>query len=77
MGDEERSSSAQGNGIDADVVMQKYTYPGQWFDDLGALVASTSPGVAWDLGTSSLSRDEVNSLIGAYQQMGVTSYPGE
>ena len=76
MGDEERGSPAQGDGVEPGTVMQKYMYPGQWFDDLGALVASGSPGMAWDLGTSSLSRDEINSLVGAYQQMGIESYPG-
>ena len=75
MGDEERSSPTQSDGIE--VVMQKYTYPGQWFDDLGAMVTTVGPGMTWDLGTSGKSRDELNDLISVYQDLGMSNYPGE
>lgn len=75
MGDEERGPSAQGDGVE--VVMQKYTYPGQWFDDLGAMVTTVGPGMAWDLGTSAKDRDQLNELVSVYQDLGIRAYPEE
>lgn len=75
MGDEERGSPTQSDGIE--IVMQKYMYPGQWFDDLGAMVATVGPGMTWDLGTSAKSREELNDLISVYQDLGMSNYPGE
>lgn len=76
MGDEKPGSPAQGDGVE--IVMQKYTYPGQWFDDMGAMVATVGPGLTWDLGTSGKSREELNDLIAVYQDMaGISNYPGE
>lgn len=76
MDDAERGAATEGNGLEADVVMQQYTYPGQWFDDLGAMVAYATPGMAWDLGTSNLSRSDANNLLTAYSDMGIDPYPG-
>lgn len=71
------SPSIEGNGlVPVETVMQQYTYPGQWFDDLGALVAGATPGMAWDLGTADISRSDINDLLTAYQDMGIDPYPG-
>lgn len=79
MDNAERGASTQGNGLgpDQDVVMQQYLYPGQWFDDLGAMVAYATPGMAWDLGTSNMSREDSNNMLTAYSDMGINPYPGE
>lgn len=79
MDDAQRGAAAEGDGlggIPVETVMQQYTYPGQWFDDLGALVANSTPGFAWDLGTSDMSRSDVNNMITAYQDMNLDPYPG-
>lgn len=74
MDNAERGAAAQGDGVET--VMQQYKYPGQWFDDLGALVAGGTPGLAWDLGTSDMSRNDIEKLITVYQDMGLDPYPG-
>lgn len=57
--------------------MQEYLYPGQWFDDLGAVMANTTAGFAWDVSTSPMNRSESENLITAFQGMGLPAYPGE
>lgn len=77
----EPGSPAQVDGVgeydDYSTVMQEYLYPGQWFDDLGSIISNSTPGLAWDVGTSPLSRSETNRMLNAYQDMGIDPYPGE
>lgn len=76
MDNAERGTTAQVDGVETETVMQQYLYPGQWFDDMGAMVAYATPGMAWDLGTSNLSRTDANELLTAYSDMGIDPYPG-
>lgn len=55
----------------------QYTYPLQWFDDMGSLALpfAQSPALAVDLGTSGLSRNQTQDLAEAMYSSGVASNP--
>lgn len=55
----------------------EYTYPLQWFDDMGSLALpfSQAPAMAVDLGTSGLSRDQTQDLAEAIYYSGLANYP--
>lgn len=74
MADEELRQGSEVEGL-TETVMQQYLYPGQWFDDMGAILGNTGPGMVWDFGTSSLDRDTINDMINLFQDSGVDAYP--
>lgn len=55
----------------------QYTYPLQWFDDMGsmALPFQNAPRMAVDLGMSGLSRDQTMDLAQSIYNSGVGNYP--
>ena len=55
----------------------EYTYPIQWFDDMGALALpfANSPRMAVDLSMSGLSRDQMMNLGQSIYATGVSNYP--
>lgn len=55
----------------------EYTYPLQWFDDMGsiALPFQNAPRMAVDLGTSGLSRDQTMNLAQSIYNTGIANYP--
>lgn len=55
----------------------QYTYPLQWFDDMGALALpfANAPRMAVDLGTSGLSRDQMMDLGESIYSTGAANYP--
>jgi len=57
----------------------EYTYPGQWFDDMGSLVASfmDAPAMGVELARSNLKRDETNSVATNIIKSGTSGYPPE
>lgn len=55
----------------------EYTYPLQWFDDMGSLALpfAQSPALAVDLATSGLSRDQTQDLAQAIYGSGIANNP--
>lgn len=55
----------------------EYTYPLQWFDDMGALALpfAQTPALAVDLATSGLSRDQTQDLAQAIYGSGIANNP--
>lgn len=62
MGDAQRRPSPEGDGVEP--YIPQYSYPGQWFDDMGSLAMTMGNGhsMGIDLAESHLSRDETNRL---------------
>lgn len=51
----------------------QYEYPGQWFDDMGAvLLATEHVGLAWDTMKANLSREDLDGLIFRLGSAGAT-----
>lgn len=73
MGDEERGTQAEGDGL---TYQQQYFYPGQWFDDMGslAMIMGDSHSVGVELANSHLNRDETNRLAGLLMEAPLTPY---
>ncbi len=81
MGDEERGAQAQGHGVtqddsERDVYREQYTYPGQWFDDMGsvAMLLGNASAAGIDMASSGLRRDDVNTLATLFLQGGPPAY---
>lgn len=75
MGGEEPGTGTEDDGVET--VMRFYGYPGQWFDDFGAVLAGTSPGTAWDFTSMTYNRDQQNQTLEAIQEMGLDPYSGD
>lgn len=78
MGDEELGTQGESQPVG---YAPQYGYGAQWFDDMGSLTLAfpASPTTAYDVGSSSLSREEINmfsvalskNLKAPYEQEGL------
>lgn len=73
MGDEEYRAQGQGHGVgpddsEKDIYFEQYTYPGQWFDDMGsvAMLLGNAGAAGIDMTSTPLRRTDVNDLASLF-----------